>query len=426
MSRQYGKIYRYVASELLLSFFISFLFFFFLFFVNQILVLAEDILSKKIPFWDVALLIFFSLPAIIALSAPFGSLVGALMTVGRFSSDNEILAMQAVGISLPKIFAPIFFMSLLISLGSFIVNDYLLPVGILNFNKHYKKIVYQMPQLELEAYSAKKIKDSIIVTGEVQGNRISDLLIIDKTENKDNRVIASNNAVLLENEEDSGVLSLQLENVFGLTADKKIRQDYQYFESDKMVYNVLLTELTSSVRNVSPREMSSYDVYQAIQEKALTHKEQLRRQQQAIDRTYLDLQGEYTSLVTKKVNISNVNFNERQLNRKRNSFISERDKDVRDRSLHSWRLEFNQKFSLPFSCVVFAFLAFPIGLFSKRSGRSVGFGIGVFLSLMYWGLLVSGRTLGYRANFSAFWSMWTPNFLMFFLGLCFFALRLKR
>jgi lipopolysaccharide export system permease protein len=83
-------LFRYIISEALFSFFVSFLFFFFIFFVNQLLLLAQEILTKKVPFGEVALLVFYALPSVVALSAPFASMVGTLMTVGRMTSDNEI------------------------------------------------------------------------------------------------------------------------------------------------------------------------------------------------------------------------------------------------------------------------------------------------------------------------------------------------
>ncbi|WP_037571548.1 LptF/LptG family permease [Spirochaeta cellobiosiphila] len=426
MRRSYTKIYIYISKELIFSFLVSFLFFFFLFFVNQILVLAEVILSKRIPLWDVLLLIFFSLPAIIALSAPFGSLVGALMTVGRLSSDNEILSMQAVGVSLPRIFIPIFCLSIIISLMSFIVNDYFLPLGILNFNKHYKKIVYQMPQLELESYMVKKINDTVLITGDVKDNLINNLLIIDKDTEKNNRVISSSSAELIKGDKNSDILSLKLLDVLGLTPDKKVKNDFEYFESDKMLYNILLKDLTNQVQNLSPREMSSYDVYQEIKKKEKDFLVKKTENRRSIDKNFFDLSVAYSSSTSESVDLKRYRYDDTDLKRKLRTLERSKMKIKEDRSIHSWKLEFNQKFSLPFSCIVFTFIAFPIGLFSKRSGRSVGFGIGVLLSLIYWGLLVSGRTLGYKANLNPVISMWTPNILMFTLGLILFSIRLKR
>ena len=95
MKRGYWCIQTYITKEFIFSFIVAFFFFFFIFFINQLLLLAEQILSKKVPILDVIMLIVYSLPSIISITFPFASLVGALMAIGRFSSDNEILAMQS-------------------------------------------------------------------------------------------------------------------------------------------------------------------------------------------------------------------------------------------------------------------------------------------------------------------------------------------
>jgi len=96
----------YIAREVLLAFAISFLFFFFIFFLNQILLLAEELLKRKAPPEEVLLLLLYSVPAILALTAPFASLLGLLLSVGRLAGDREILAAQAGGIRHFTLFLP--------------------------------------------------------------------------------------------------------------------------------------------------------------------------------------------------------------------------------------------------------------------------------------------------------------------------------
>ena len=74
-------LFRYIFSEMVFSYLICFCFFFFAFFVNQILLMAQEVLTKRVPVDQVILLIIFSLPTVIYFSAPFACLVGTLMTV---------------------------------------------------------------------------------------------------------------------------------------------------------------------------------------------------------------------------------------------------------------------------------------------------------------------------------------------------------
>ena len=159
MARSYSKAYRYITEEFLFSFLVAFLFFFFIFFVNQILLIAEEILSRNIKIFSVLRLLFYSLPVIISFSFPFGSLVGALMAVGRLSSDNEVLAFQACGIPYGRLLYPLAILGILFSAGSFIINDIFLPLGTIKFSQLYREILYSNPELELSPYSIKALPE---------------------------------------------------------------------------------------------------------------------------------------------------------------------------------------------------------------------------------------------------------------------------
>ena len=71
-----------------------------------------------------------------------------------------------------------------------------------------------------------------------------------------------------------------------------------------------------------------------------------------------------------------------------------------------------KKFSLPFACLAFVLFAFPVGMFTKRSGRSVGFGIGLLVAVTYWGLLFAGQTFGIQNDSSALLAMWMPDLVI--------------
>jgi lipopolysaccharide export system permease protein len=205
------------------SFLGSFLFFFFIFFVNQLLLMAQEILTKRVPFNQVALLVLYSLPSIIAMAAPFASLVGTLMTVGRLSSDNEVLVLLSSGLSYRNIFLPALVVGLLISIMSFVANDVLLPAGTVQFSRLYRRILVSTPALELEANSVKRFKDTVVVTGNVTGNAINDVLILDKTSDGERRVIMAKTAELKDGGKQG--LSLDLDDAFIQSSKEVARRD---------------------------------------------------------------------------------------------------------------------------------------------------------------------------------------------------------
>ena len=419
--RHYGTIYAYITREFILSFVVSFFFFFFIFFVNNILLLAEEVLSKNVPPLDVMKLIFFSLPSVLSISFPFAALVGALMAVGRLSSDNEVLAFQASGVHTSRILIPLLALSVALTGLSFLVNDYFIPVGNINFGKLYTQVFFANPGLELESYSIKRYQDAVIVTGAVEGNQISDIVIFDKDPEKDKRVISAGRATLSHETDQRGVISLQLEDVFTHTSDQSKRDDFDYSLSSIMTYNILLRDISFSVRNPGPREMSSVDVWKVVKEKRAEYAAKVADHEEKIRRAGYKLTQAYR--LASAIEGGGSRQLDQDLEKLRGEIAGLRERSIVDRSLQNYEIEFYKKFSLPVACLVFILFAFPVGLLTKRSGRAVGFGVGLFVSILYWGMLFAGQQFGYRMNISPAVATWFPNIVILFAGAGMFLVR---
>lgn len=424
--RSYRRVSLYVVQEFLLSFVVAFLFFFFIFFVNQMLLLARDILTRNVALWDVTRLIWYSLPSIVALSFPFGSLVGALMAIGRFSSDNEILALQAAGIPLFRISLPLLVTGVLLSLSSFVMNDYFLPVGTINFSSLYREILYANPALELEPYSVNYYQDSVMITGTVDDAEIGNLIIIEQDDRGARRVIVSERGRF--GGDDGGIISLELRNVFSQRVDARNRQQYDWVRAAEMQYNILLRDIAVSLRSPGPREMSSVDVYReivlkrkALEQRRREHRENMARRRSSLYRDYLELTERYSEELVA------AHRWYPQLRNRLDALERDAGRVIIDRSLQIYEIEYHKKFSIPFACLAFALFAFPVGLMTRRSGRAVGFGIGLLVSVVYWAMLIGGQTLGMqRTEISPLLAMWLPNIVIIAGGAIFLMVRMRR
>ena len=414
-----GIIFRYLAGEAFFSFLVSFLFFFFIFFVNQLLLMAQDILTQKVPLYQVALLVLYALPSIIALSAPFAALVGILMTVGRLTSDNEILVMLSSGLSYRNIFIPALIVGVVISMLSFFTNDVLLPAGTVQYRRLYRQILASTPALELEANSVKRFKDTVIVTGPVTGRAFDSLLILDRTSEGERRIIMAKNAEFRDQGNDG--ISLDLYNAFIQSSKEIVREDYDYASSGFLQYWIPQDDLIQAISSITPAEMSSADVLKEI----LSRNNDMM--QRLDDRRY--------RTVPLAVNLENIlrgGPGGSDWNRRENTFNSytrefQAIQSVkRDITLRNYRLEYYKKFSIPTGAFFFVFLAVPLGLLAKKSGQTVGFLFGLLIAVIYWALLLGGQTMGARLGYSPFWSMWMPNILTGTIGLIMCAVRLRK
>ena len=359
-------LYRYLFKELFLYFFVAFLFFFFIFFVNQILLIIQKILEKKVPLMDVIRLMIYALPSIIAQSAPFATLVGFLMCLGRLVSENEILILRASGQGYKTLLIPVVSLGLVISIASFVVNDYFIPLGTIKYNQLYRSILQSNPAVELEPNSVKKAVDKTLVIGQVSGENVSDLIFFDTGTDEQQRIIVADASVVKKASEPGVLMALQMNNSTVLLFDKSKRDKYDVLTSDSMQLNVFESSISSTSNRLSPREMTSYDLHK-----------QIKRLE--------SIEG----------------HSERQLN--------------------SYKLEYNKKFSMPFGSIFFAFLALPLALlFGKHNGQTIGLIIGIVISVLYWTMMILGQIFGNRGGLSGFWTMWLPNITIFVSGSIFY------
>ena len=402
-------IYWYILRETMFSFLICFLFFFFVFFVNQILLLAQDILSKQVPFFQVAMLMLFALPGVIAMSAPFASLVGTLMTIGRLTSDNEILVMLSSGLSFRNVFIPAITVGIIISMGAFLANDILLPAGTLQFRALYRRILVSTPALEMASNSVIRFRDTVIITGDVSGNAINNVLVMDRTGDGERRLIMAHTAELKDAGTDG--LSLDMTDTFIHSSKEITREDYDYASATMVRYWVPQEDIIQTMTSISPREMSSVDVFKEV-----------RRQTEELALRVSERQNRVSSLGLALEESLRAGPGSGDWNR-RGSQLAAFQREVqtlenirKDRTLSIYRIELNQKFSVPFGALTFVFLSVAIGLMTKKSGQTVGFLIGLIISVIYWALLLGGQTLGLRFGAPPFWSMWAPNIIAFSIG----------
>jgi lipopolysaccharide export system permease protein len=410
MVLSHRRTWGYVGWEYILSFAVAFLFFFFLFFVNQILIMAEQIFSRKVPAIEIARLLLYSIPIVIAFSFPFGSLLGALMAVGRLSSDNELLAFGSLGIRRGQILAPLLLLGLAFSSVSFVMNDYFMPLGNLRLAETYRRIISANPALELDPYSVKRYEGVTIITGPVDGSVIKDILIFDKTQDGVWRVIQASSA-RLEQTTQQDVVSLKLDHVFTQVPYPKEGDRYDYTASDTLVYTLKLDQSSGTfVGGRSPSTMSSRDVWKEILSRSGTQEATARQSgARAASLAFGLSAGLRAAERAAAASPDAVGAQRQTVAALWRDWATEAGRNTSDQTLQAYRVEFHRRFSMPAACLVFALFAFPVGSRARRSGRTVGFGIGLFVAIVYWGLLIAGQTFGVRMSLSPGFSMWLPD-----------------
>jgi len=409
----------YITRGYLLSFAISFLFFFVIFFINQILLLAEDILSKNAPFYQTVLLLIYSLPSVVAIAFPFSALAGSLITSSGLNADREMLALSAAGISTRMIYLPFIVLGLLASIFSFAANDYFLPRGSAAFRALYGELVARSASIELTPYSVKKYSNAVIVTGAREGEDIGDIMLFDASDKEKDRLISADRATLSIDDQGEYAL-IEMNDVLEHSASKS-DTSFSLTTADSLSYRFTLKEPIVGFSGTSPSEMSADALVRSIRKKQEALATRVRDLNLQVDESrsrVLATYGDEDTLQNERAQIDT-------LGRQVISLTQAQASKPSDRSLQIYELEYNKKFAIPAAGFFFSLLAFPLGLGARRAGRTAGFGIALLLSTMYWGLLFAGQTAGLRNMLSPGIAMWTPNFLVGIAAAVIWIVRLR-
>jgi LPS export ABC transporter permease LptG/LPS export ABC transporter permease LptF len=82
----------------------------------------------------------------------------------------------------------------------------------------------------------------------------------------------------------------------------------------------------------------------------------------------------------------------------------------------SYRIEFNKRFSYPFACLVLMLVGVPLGLSSKRGGKSTGFVLTILLVFVYYFLSSIGIAFARTGKVSPFLGVWGANLIFAVAG----------
>ena len=86
------------------------------------------------------------------------------------------------------------------------------------------------------------------------------------------------------------------------------------------------------------------------------------------------------------------------------------------RSIRTWETRIQQKYALPFVCVVFGLVGASIGVLPQRTGRATSFGISILIIFGYYLLSFIFNAMGEVGFLSPFLAAWSPTLMGLAVG----------
>lgn len=143
-------INRYVLDEVKLPVIFGISLFTFIFLIEVIMTMMENIIVKGIPVFDVARILSFYLPPILAQTIPMGLFLGVMITYSNFTRTSELTAMQSMGMDLKSIVKPMFYLALAMTLFIFFLQESIIPRSFVKLEEITKRLAYENPTFQLK------------------------------------------------------------------------------------------------------------------------------------------------------------------------------------------------------------------------------------------------------------------------------------
>jgi len=362
-----GRLSTYIFREIGTPFVISVAIFTFVLMGGRLLNLAELVISKGVSAGAVFGLLGTLLPVFMLVTLPLGFLLGVLLGFSRLSADSEIVAMKAAGVSVPAMMRPVLLLALLVFAATAWVSLQAEPQAKGVFRDKLFAILQSRttvglsPQVFADEFPgitlyADHIDDR---SGRLEGVFISD----ERAAGGGGATIfAREGQLLADPQTKTMVLRLRDGEIHRQPAKAKAKEvTYQTVQFS--VYNLQIQQESPAPGELRPVKISDMSMRQLWEEAA--------RQTDAKERANL---------------------------------LS----------------EFQQRFTMALSPLLFALIGVPLGIRSHRSGRGAGFSMGLVVFLGYHALLSLCDTLTVEQGWPLA-TAWVPPLLFLVVGLILFS-----
>ena len=409
-------INRYIIKELTIPFLSSLFILIFVLLSNFILKNMDKFLGKGLSLGTVLKFLVYNSAWIVSLAIPMSILIATLMAFGRLSSDNEITAFKASGISMNKLLLPAMIFGLIVFSLITPFNLWVLPEMNHNVRKISHEISRNRPDIEFNEQLLNTFSDKIIYVGKrLNTHSFDNVVIFDKAQKDHTTIMAEKGN--FKSFQDGIVINLQNGSIHEELANNEYRKTY--FDIYKIA--IPFDQLEFNLSNNLIRQERELNV-NALLKKITFYKNNIKNYEQKItsNDNKIDSLNKLLSIHENKKNLLMINMIKNQIDNQ----TSRKDKNFKliknyKKQINKYSVEVHKKFSIPIACFIFILLGTPLGIMAKNSNMSVSIAISILFFIVYWSFLIAGEDFADRGRFNPALSMWAPNI---FLGMIAFYL----
>ncbi|HEV2730564.1 MAG TPA: LptF/LptG family permease, partial [Terriglobales bacterium] len=350
---------RYILSEVVSHAAIGAAVFTFVLFTRDLGRILDLVVRNSAPLPSVLQIFFFTVPVALTYTIPMGVLVGILIGLSRLAADSEITAMRASGIGVWT-FLRIIFLFVVVAWALALVNGlYVAPESQAALGRLQDRLKSSQASFEVQPrVFYEGFPKLVLYVNDVKSARGAAIwkgvFIADMTTPSAPRVTLARQGILVS----EGPEMLHLHLLDGATHETDPVAPEKYQISTFQQTDIPIPVPQADTKEQEPTPASQLKTWE------------LRRQAQKTDK------------------------------------MSAR-----------WDLiEFHRRFALPTSCLVLALVGIPLGLSSKKGGKSGGFVLTILLVFAYYLVTLIGVSLARQGKLAPASGAWLADIVCFICG----------
>ncbi|MDP2136315.1 MAG: LptF/LptG family permease [Candidatus Didemnitutus sp.] len=322
-------------------------------------------------------LIALLIPFVVSYALPMGILTGVLLVLGRMSSDREITAIRAAGVSVAGISAPIFFFALLGTAASLLVNFEFMPAARTAYQRELAQAVRQNPlSFIVPKTFIRDFPGIVLYVGTKRGDSTLQDFWLWEVDNQGRvKRFARADTGRLDYDEPNNKLVLTLEHAQAEQRDDKDPENF------------------NRVQSAAAWERATFD----LPLDRVTGARSVRTKLKWL--TYNQLMAEWTRLGQPDPNVPRAE---------------------RERQRMKVQITIQEKCAMAFSVLSFALLAIPLGIKVSRKETSANLGIALALAMGYYFATIVVGWFDNKPELRPDLLMWLPNIAFQALGIWMF------
>ncbi|MDD8014681.1 MAG: LptF/LptG family permease [Acidobacteriota bacterium] len=300
--------------------------------------------------------IWFRIPEFVYYILPVSTLTAALLTFGLLAKFNEVTAMKSCGISLYRLILPVLVMALGASVGSFYLQERLLPEA----NRRAEEIWNKINDIPPRSYS---YLNRHWVLGRNK-ERIYHYDYFDPVPSAFSRI-----------------------SIFDIDTESWTLKS-RYFAEKAYLGEAGIALQEGWRRDFAGERPVVFETKKSIVVPSEDKKTYFLKEWKEPSQMTLAELREYTAEID-EMGFESTNF----------------------------KVDMNYKISFPFVCLIMTLLGVPFAFSMGKKGTLVGIGLSIVIAMVYWGTIGVFKSLGYVGFLSPFLAAWAPNLIFGLVGI---------